>query len=351
MSEKLPQGEQTEEVDLGQLFIAIGKMFEKLFSFIGKVFRTLFSIIIYSLKPLVNNIKTVLVILMLAAIAGFIIEKLSKPVFVSSMLVKPYFDSKYQLANNVEYFNALIKAKDYNQLSKIFEFDSVVAKELIAFDIEIGPETPNDLLVEYDTYIKGIDSTLAQSQELTYESFIENRNVLSGSTFSITAESYKKDIFVSLDKGFEKTFKNQYSEKLKDLRDKSFKIKRETYIKQLERSDSLQQIYLQVLKTESEEGGKISIEGLLPMTKEKSVTHEYDLFNQEIRLRDSIRSLDEQLITKSDFYDVLSNFEDIGTPEKKFEKRYSILFPIIALTIIVLTFLFMKAFKFIKDYE
>jgi hypothetical protein len=351
MSEKLPQDTQSEEVDLGQLFIAVGRMFEKLFNFIGKIFKTLFSILIYTLKPLVNNLKLVLIILMLAATIGFVLEKVSKTVYVSDMLVKPYFDSKYQLANNVDYFNALISAKDYSQLSRIFEFDTLTAKELIAFDIEIGPETPNDLLIEYDKYIKGIDSTLAQNQDLTYDSFIENRGILSGSTFSITAESYKKDIFTSLEKGFDKTFKNQYSEKLKDLRDQSFKVKRETYTRQLQRSDSLQRIYLEVLKTESAEGGKISIEGLFPMTKEKSVTREYDLFNQEIRLRDSIRSLDEQLITKSDYYDVLSSFEEIGTPAKKITKKYSILFPAIALAIIIFVFFFMKAFKFIKEYE
>jgi hypothetical protein len=352
MSDKLPQEPQTEEVDLGQLFVAIGKMFEKLFNFTIKIFKTFFSVIIYALKPLVNNFKMVLIILMLSAIVGFVLEKVSKTVYASQMLVKPYFNSKYQLANNVDYFNALITANDYNQLSKIFEIDTLSAKELITFEIEIGPETPNDLLIAYDTYVKLIDSTLVQTQELTYDSFIENRGILSGSTFSITAESHKKDIFTSLEKGFEKTFKNEYSQKLKDLRDKSIRIKRETFFKQLERNDSLQRIYLDVLKTESKEGGlKIGLEGLLPVTKEKSVTYEYQLFGQEIKLRDSIRVLDEQLIVESDYYDVLSEFQDIGTPKVKLKNRYSIVFPFIALATMILTFIFIKLFKYIKEYE
>lgn len=351
MSEKLPDNTENQEVDLGQLFIAIGKMFEKFFNFIGKIFKAFFSIIIYSLKPLVNNIKMVLITLMLASVIGFVLEKVSKPVYVSDMLVKPYFDSKYQLASNVDYFNALIQSEDYNQLSQIFEFDTIVAKQLIGFEIEIGPETPNELLVEYDNYVKRLDSTLAQDQDLSFDSFIENRGILSGSIFSITAESHKNDIFTSLERGFEKTFKNEYSEKVKDLRDKSIEIRRKTYSKQIERNDSLQQLYLAVLKTESEDGGNFSVKGLLPMTKEKTVTHEFELYHQEIRLRDSIRSLDEKMITKSEYYDVLSNFDDKGAVEKKLQKRYSILFPLIALVAIILTFLFIKAFNFIKEYE
>jgi hypothetical protein len=350
MSDKLPENTQNEEVDLGQLFNAIGRLFEKFFSFIKQILLGVFKIIIYALKPIVNNFKLIAVILMVAAVIGFVLEKFNKPVYASDMLVKPYFDSKYQLANNVDYFNALISSNDYNQLSKIFELDTLDAKELISFEIEVGPETPNDILVEYDSYLKNIDSTIAK--DVTFEIYIENRNILSGTTFSITASSYKKDIFTSLEKGFEKTFKNKHSEKQKNIRDRFFEIKRKTFSKQLERNDSLQKIYLEVLKEQSkEEGYKIGVEGLLPLTNEKPITREYDLFSQEVRLRDSIRDIDQQMIIESEYYDVLSSFEEMGTPQKNFMKRYSVLFPIVALAIIVFTFIFVKVFNYIKDYE
>ena len=40
MSENLPKNSQNEEVDLGQLFNAIGRLFEKIFSFIGRIFKS-----------------------------------------------------------------------------------------------------------------------------------------------------------------------------------------------------------------------------------------------------------------------------------------------------------------------
>ena len=205
MSDNLPNKPQDEEVDLGQLFNAIGNLFERLFSFIGKVIKGLFSAIIFALKPLVNNFKLVAIVIMVAALIGFTIEKFKEPVYVSDMLVRPYYDSKYQLSNNVDYFNALISSENYRELSNIFEIDSLTtAKELIGFEIEIGPETQNDLIKEYDDYLKSLDSTLAI--EVTYEDFIENRDILSGSIFSIQAKATSNDIFPSLEKGFIKTF-------------------------------------------------------------------------------------------------------------------------------------------------
>ncbi|WP_299363725.1 hypothetical protein [Winogradskyella sp.] len=350
MSDKPSGKEENEEVDLGQLFNAIGRLFEKLFAFTKQLLVGAFEIVIYALKPLVNNFKIVATALMLAAVIGYIVEKSSKPVYFSDMLVKPYFDSKYQLANNVDYFNALIGSKNTQELSRIFEIDSLDAKELISFEIEIGPETPNDLLVEYDTYLKKIDSSLAG--DVTYESYIGNRDILSGSIFSVSAKSYKSDIFTSLEKGFEKTFKNRYSERLKVFRDKSINMRQKTYQEELVRIDSLQKMYIDVLKTDSREGNlSFSGESMVPLVKEKSVTREYDLFKEELRIRDSLRVLDEELILESQYYDILSGFEEVGRVKKDIFIRYSIVFPTIIFIIMVSVFLFIKAFKFIKEYE
>ena len=351
MSDKQPQESQNEEVDLGQLFNAIGRLFEKLFAFIKQILVSAFKILILSLKPIVNNFKLITIALMLAFVAGYIIERVSKPVYSSNMLVKPYFDSKYQLANNVDYFNALIGTQNYQELSRIFEIDSLDAKELISFDIEIGPETSNDLWVEYDMYLKRIDSSLAA--DVTYENYVDNRDILSGSIFSVSAKSHKNNIFTSLEKGFEKTFKNGYSERLKDLRDRSIEMKRKSYKEELVRIDTLQKMYIDVLKKSTRDDNLTTLSGesMLPVIKEKSITREYDLFKEELRIRDSIKALDEMLILENQYYDILSGFEEVGTVKKDFFDRYSITLPSIIFIIMALAFAFIKAFKYIKEYE
>lgn len=350
MSENLKQNNSNEEVDLGQLFNAIGRLFENLFALIGKIFKGLFSVLIYTLKPIVNNFKQVAIILMTTAIIGLIFERYNEPVYVSDMLVKPYFDSKYQLANNVAYFNALIGARNYEQLSEIFEIDTTTTKDLLGFEMAIGPETQNDLLIYYDDYLKSIDSSLAS--DVSYEDFIENRDILGGKIFSIKAKANRSDIFTSLDKGFIKTFMNDYSIKLKKIRDSTILIRKAYYERELERVDSLQKVYLRILEKESNrENLSVVAGGMFPITQERTTTREYDLFKEEVTIRGAIRSLDEKLIEESEYYDILSNFEEVGTVESSIWDKYSIILPLISLALMFVLFASYKAFKFIKEYE
>ena len=350
MSDKIPQPAQNEEVDLGQLFNALGRLFEKFYAFILRILKGIFSIIIYALKPLVNNFKIVAVVVMASGLIGFIIDQINKPIYTSDMLVRPYFDSKYELANNVDYYNALISSANLEELSSVFEIDTLDAKELIGFKMKIGPETPNDVLLEYNDYLKNIDSSLAD--DIGYDKYVANRDILSGSIFSIAATAYKEDIFTSLEKGFVKTFKNSYSEKVKEIRDQAINIKTVSYREELKRIDTIQKIYFQVIKAESENpNANLGLGGILPLTKEKTLTKEYDLFREELRIRDSLMILQEELVTKNDFYDILSGFEEVGSIDRDLSQRYSIILPLFVLTIMILTYLIFKAFKFIKEYE
>lgn len=353
MSDKLPtqpHPNNNEEVDLGHLFNAIGRLFEKFFNFIGGFFKGLFKLLILVLKPLVENIKLIMIVVLIAAIVGFFLEKSKTPVYYSEMLVQPHFESKYKLSSNINYFNALIGARKIKELEKIFEIDSLQAKSLVGFELAIGPETPNSLLQQYDAYIKTIDSSLAS--EVSFDDFIENRNILSGSVFSIKAKSKRNDIFISLEEGFSKTFENPYSKKLKKIRDSTIQIKKDTYLKELQRLDSLQRIYLDIIKIESKNNSyTIGKQGMFPVQLERTTTKEYDLFQEEIRVRQLIRQLEEKLIEESVFYDIIAGFEEEGTVESNWLNRYTFTLPFASIFLMVVTFITLKAFTFIKDYE
>ena len=154
MSENTNSTPQNDEVDLGQLFKIIGQLFKSLINFFKSILNDLFRVAIYSLKPFVKNIKMVSAILIIAAIMGFFLEKHSKTIYTSDMLVRPYFDSKYQLANNIDYFNTLVDEVNISELSRVFEIDSSESASLLGFEIEIGPQTKNDIIKEYDGFHK-----------------------------------------------------------------------------------------------------------------------------------------------------------------------------------------------------
>lgn len=350
MSEKLPQQPQSEEVDLGQLFNAIGRLFEKLFAFIGSIFKGIFSAIIYALKPLVDNFKIVAVALVITAILGYVFEKSGETVYYSDMVVKPHFDSKYQLASNIDYFNELIKSKNYTELSDIFEIDSTDASHLVGFELEPGPETQNDLFIEYDEYIMSIDTSLVD--ELNYKDYLEKRDLMSGRIFAITAKSQKIDIFQQLQMGFKKTFVNDFSEHQKKIRDTLAFIERESLQTQLNRLDSIQKTYLEAIKNDSK-NPKFSLDvgSALPVQEEKTATKEYDLFLKEQEIRRNLNKLNQTVAEENTYYDVLSSFDKIGKKDKSIGQRFVVLFPVLTLILFFIIFLGLKVFKFIKNYE
>jgi hypothetical protein len=350
MSEKLPQQPQNEEVDLGQLFNAIGKLFERLFNFIGSIFKGIFSAIIYAIKPLVDNFKLVAIALVITAVLGYIFEKAKKPVYYSDMVVKPYFDSKYQLSNNIDYFNSLIGSGNLTELSNIFEIDTLKVQELVSFNLEAGPQTQNDLFLEYDEYVMSVDTSLVD--ELSYKEFINNRDLLSRSLFSVTVKSYKNDVFLDLEEGFRKTFVNDYSEHKKKVRDTMAFIERETLLSQLASLERIQKTYLEVLKSESEKS-KLSLDigGSLPIQEEKTATKEYELFLKEQEIRRSLNFLNKTIAEENTYFEILSGFDKIGNKDNSLSRRYSILFPILGLFLFILGFLLLKGFLFIKNHE
>lgn len=350
MNEKLPQQQTSEEIDLGQLFKLIGKAFDKLFKFIVSIFKAVFSVFVYALKAVVDNFKIIAVSMLVAAIIGLSIEMMKRDVYSSQMLVKPYFDSKYQLVTNINYYNALIGEKDYKQLTEIFDIKEEEAKQIIEFEIHPGPENENDQLIQYDKFLKELDSIRAQ--QVDFEEFLENRSIYSGDIFEISVKSFKKDIFRSLEKGLNSTFTNTYSIKKMQKRDSLIAIKKQRILASLTQIDSLKKVYIKVLQEESKNNSVSfnSREGM-SFIQEKTETKEYELLKEEDRLRQQLSDLEAQKVEEDVFFDTLSSFQDVGAKYTSITERYSLIFPLLVFVLLCIIYLGKKVVKYVKAYE
>lgn len=358
MEEKTPRQNTPEEVDLGQLFNAISKLFSSLFFSIASLFKGLISLLIYALKPFIKHFKLIAIVLSIAAIAGYVTDKNKKPVYEANMLVKPYFDSKYQLTNTVGYLNTLIATNETQKLASFFEIDTTNASQLLSFELSIGPETKTELLEYYndyiktiDTYVKNVEGDSSRTAFFTYKEFVENRDLIDAELFKIEAKSHKADIFPDLEKGFIKLFKNTHSKHLKNKSDQAYLINKTNFNNQLKQIDSLKRVYVQVLQNESQ-NNKIAIgsRALLPLTKEKSATREYDLFLEEIKIRNNLRYIEEEYLENSNYYDIVSHFASVGKKERDVLRKSLITFPTLAIFVLVLLFLAFNIFFFVKNY-
>lgn len=340
----------SEEVDMIILFNYIGKAFSRLFAFIGAIFKGIYSVFFYVLKVIISYFKIIAIVILLLFVIGLVMEKFTPPLFKSEMLVKPYFDSKYQLVSNINYFNSLIDTKNDSALAGIFGITRKDAKKLKKFKITTGPETENQILQQYDSYLQTIDSVRAQN--ISYDQFVENRDIYSSELYLISVESYKRDIFQQLEVGFDSIFSNVHSVKKMEIRDKTFEIRKKYYEMDLERMDSLQNVYLYIKRRESERGEAITgIQGVLPLQQEKARTFEYELLKDGLRIRDSIRSIEQIKNEKGVYYEVLSGFQKSGTRSYKLENKFSLFLPLVGFIILIVFFIVKKSVTYIKNHE
>lgn len=340
----------SEEIDLGQLFNAIGRFFDRAIGYISSFLKLIFSAIIYSIKAIIVNVKIIAIVVVLAGVLGYALEKSKTPKYDSEMLVKTYFEAKYQLVTNINYFNALLADEEHDILSDIFQIDKESAESLIEFEISPGPETENDRIIQYDRFVKSIDSIRAQ--EISFDDFVENRDIHSGDLFIIKVLSTKKDVFRDLEEGLNSSFDNAYSIKKMQKRDSMIAIKKQNIEAQIEEIKQLQKVYIDVIEEESQSTKtSISLGEGFPLQQEKSETKEYQLLNQEIKLRNELRALDEQKIEENVFFDVISSFQLVGNKSETIFDKYSLIFPFVAFVLLVLGYLAKRIVEFTLNYE
>jgi len=349
MSNTTPEKEREEEVDLIVFLNFIGNFFNRIVDFFKSILKGVLSILIFILKTIIDNFKVICIVMILATAVGFALQKVKKPTFTSSMFVKPYFDSKYQLVNNIDYFNALLSSDDFEGLANVFSISVEDAKTIDNFDISIGPESENEKVSQYDTYLKSLDSIRAQ--EISYDDFVENRNIYSSDFFEISVEAKKKDIFKKLEAGFNSSFENTYSAKKMKKRDSLIYIQKQAVLSSIRSVDSLQQVYIRVLQEDSKSTSSISLGEGFTVEPDASRTKEFELLNKELKLRDELRKLEERKIEEDVFFDTVSGFQEVGSVDSSIYNKYIIVFPILAFIILCFIFSVKKTISFVKNYE
>ncbi len=353
MSKKVTKPEPTDEIDLGVIFTAIGRGFDRVIQFIKSIFKGIFTFFINILKIIIKNFKLIFLTLFIAGVLGYVLDKFQPMIYSSKMLVKPYFDSKYQLVSSINYYNALLKERDYENLANTFSITPEEAKKILFFEIEPGPSSENENIKRYNEYIKSLDSSIVSNRNITYENYLNNRNIYSNQLYAIKVEAHQRDIFKKLENGLNSSFENKYSAREIKKRDSLIEIQKQTINASLESLKKLQDVYVTVLTEESKsDGNKISLGGEgFGLEQSKSNTKEYDLLNQELKLKNDLRKLEEQKIEQDVLFDVISSFQKIGERENKVLKKYKVILPIVALALLLILFITNQLLRFVKNYD
>jgi hypothetical protein len=350
MSKDSQQPQQSEEVDLGQLFKLIGNMFDRLFKFIGGIFNKLFLAFVWLVFFIKKHVLKFVIAGVIGIALGIFMEKTSEPLYKSYITVKQNYDTGENLYNLISYYNDLVKQKDYQTLEYVLGIDMEQASSISDFDIEpISSE--NQKIKEYDSYIKTLDTTVAKT--ITYEMYTKNDVDHSHKNQQITIKAKKRNNFKTLFDNIVSTIEsNDYfkRERTKDITELT--NRKEALKEALEKSDSLQSTYKKVLEKDlRSEGSEIGItfEG----NNDKDKTKEYELFKSDLEIRRELVDIERKIADKDKVIEIISSKQESGSIDDKKELFGLSLSPKIfyATVLLLLTFVVLLLFNFIKFLE
>jgi hypothetical protein len=346
MSTNQQKNNNEEEVDLGSLFVIIGKGFTKFFNFIGSIFKGIFHGFISILIFLKSNVIAIAIATIIGAVAGFFLEKDSVDLFESEMLVKPNFGSTKLLYKNIDFYNDLVKQKDTASLVETFQLTRAEAGSLKGFKIENLP-SEHDIVDAYDKFAISNDTTTIKSFE--YENFKATFSELDYKIHRIIAKSTQNNIFIKLQPAIIDAVKNNTYFKLsRNVVYKSL-VTSDTILKRsIAQIDSLQSSYV---KATLKEANKSTSGTNIDLGSSSSRPKEVELFETNRRLIEDLQDIVEDKVEKSEVVHVVSGFKPIGYKVSGITKNFIFLLGVLGAVLVIITLLLIKLNSYLNNYK
>ena len=305
-----------EEVDLGSLFTVIGNGFKNFFNFIASIFKGIFHKLILILIFFKLHFIKFTVAVLIGGIVGFFLEKNKEIKFSSNLIVKPNFESTQLLYENINYYNDLVKQQNTKHLASIFKIDSSRAASLRKF--EITPLTnSNDIINAYDKFILDVDTLTVKSYDFdNFEASFTDYDYL---VHNIEVKATVSDIFKELENTIINSIeKNTFFTKIKNLTKENINTKDYILKANFIEVDSLRNVYMRAII----EGAKNNSNGTnIDLGGESNATKENDLFEIDRKIIYDLSQTYQDIATKSDVINIISNFKSVGSEIKGITKN------------------------------
>lgn len=346
MSTNQKQQNNEEEVDLGSLFIIIGKGFSKFFNFIGSIFKGIFDFLIEILLFLKKNFIKIGLSTIFGAVCGFLLQSNSPEKYGSDLLLEPNFKSVMQLYNNIQFYNDLVKQKDTIGLVNTFNLSKEDAASLKKFTVE-PIVNDNDIINGYDEFITEVDTATVSSY--SFEEFKASFSNYDYKIHKVQVISEKNNVFKKLEnKIISSIVENKYFKRLKELTNENLNRTDSVYRENLAQIDSLRKVYMTVM---IEEAKKQSTGTSIDLGGEKRTTKELELFETNRRINSDLKDLADQKAAEFEVINVISNFQPVGYEIKGVTKNYIFILGALSAALMIVFLLLLKLNKFLENYK
>jgi len=342
-----------EEVDLGQLFSLIERLFKRLGEFIVKVFKFLLLLIeklgvllLIILNVFKRNFIKITALCAVVFVFFTLMNKYSDKEYKSNMIVSQNFHTGRLLYTTISRLDGLAKMNDSLAISKGLNIPIETASKIKGFRIE-SFMNQNQLERNYYEHISSID-TLKKISVKEYESQIDFENFPSQniSIFAETTDIFDSNFSDQIIKTFESnTYYNEERLKTIDIINNKIAV----YESMLEKSENLQDEYVGLLKSyynasaNPNDLSKTNLNLNLNNTKEKVNTKEYDLLDTQKNIKLEIATLKAKLENNKSILRLQKGFSEAILVDN-FYKENKKLF-------VMMTFIILMLFYLIKEFD
>lgn len=349
MSNELPQPQQSEEVDLGQLFKLIGRAFDRFFKFIASIFIGIYNVILLLLIHFYKRFVWYAAAVIIGVVIGFIIDRNSDKMYGANMFIETNFNSARQVYENIKQFNQLAnKDQDTVELAKRLHISPEEAAKLKGFYVE--PDVDENTIAEmYSEFYSRLDSL--SRTEMTYDRYKESLTPYNFDIHKIGVASTDKNIYKKIEKAFvDQISNNEYLNQLLEVNQLNLEKKDQALDQQIKKTDSLVNEYLKIRINES---NKEPIPGAgtnLYMGDAESsnlIVDESKLVEKRLDLEAQRIKVNKDKVEQQDVVNVLSGFPQSGYDIKEWYDKMKFVFPIIFVSITLLVFAFMGLGKYL----
>lgn len=335
-----------EEVDLGSLFIIIGKGISNVFRYIKRFFLSLFELLIELLLFLKLNLFKIGLGAFIGSLLGLSLEVTGDTKYLGTLQVQPNFESTRQLYNNVNYYNDLVKQKEVAVLARTFKISEEEASSFKKFEIK-PVVNENNVLKAYNQLILSVDTLTVKSY--SFEKFKNSFTKFDYKSYDINVLATKNNVFNKLDETIIGSITdNKYFDNLKKINEENLNSTQKLIRKNLSQVDSLHNIYKRVLLEKAKQTNSGTT---IDLSTSGVDSKEIELFQTNRQLNSDLKQVSKNLTEKSEIINVISNFQPIGHEIKEIEKNKAFQLGLVGAFLAIIVLLVMQLNRYLSTYE
>ncbi len=222
----------SDEIDLRELFSAIGNFFRNIFLNVMLLFVSI-------KNATIKNIALIVVGGVIGGLTGIALNFVSVDYYKSSMVLRSEYLSGRLMESAIQKLDALSSEENYLQLGNALKIPPTLAKEIRGFTYE--PFVSEDEIVELEVFREQLRAQV--KDEETREKFVETLKSENRNTYKIVVEVYNNSIIDSIQQPLLDYFrKNPYVAKRIEIEQKNLLLEEENLKQELQKLDSLKNL-------------------------------------------------------------------------------------------------------------